>query len=174
MKALRSTLALGVLAFAATASAADAPVSFSKDIAPIFVKNCQACHGPREAKGAYQLYNFELLMKPGESGDPAISAGKPEASYLYSLVAESDKDIRMPKDGDPLPAEQVALIKRWITEGAKYDAADPKATLASRNAIGWRRSTSSVVRVITGAAMRASATEPASPEKPPSGATRIS
>ena len=28
----------------------------------------------------------------------------------------------MPKDGDPLPAEQVALLRRWIAEGAKLDA----------------------------------------------------
>lgn len=133
MKALFSKLAVFSVSVAlgATAMAADAPVSFSKDIAPIFVKNCLACHGPREAKGAYQLYNFELLMKAGESGEAAIAAGKPDGSYLYSLVAETDKDVRMPKDGDPLPAEQVALIKRWIEEGAKYDAPDPKATLAS-------------------------------------------
>ena len=37
----------------------------------------------------------------------------------------------MPKDGDPLPPEQVALIKQWIEEGANYDGGDPKAALTA-------------------------------------------
>jgi WD40 repeat protein len=37
----------------------------------------------------------------------------------------------MPKDADPLTAEQIALIRRWVSEGASFDGADPKAELAS-------------------------------------------
>ncbi len=131
MKLVIRTLLPALLIFAASRPAAAEPVSFSKEVAPILIKNCQACHGPREPKGGYQLFTFELLQKPGESDDPAVTPGMPEKSALFNLIAESDKDIRMPKDGDPLPAEQVALVKRWIAEGAKYDAPDPKATLAS-------------------------------------------
>ncbi len=37
----------------------------------------------------------------------------------------------MPKEGDPLSPDQIALVKRWIEAGAKFDGPDPKATLAS-------------------------------------------
>ena len=50
----------------------------------------------------------------------------------------------------------------------------PRATLASRRATCCRRSTSSVVRVITGAAISPRATAPARPEKPFRGATSTS
>ena len=32
-------------------------------------------------------------------------------------MTSADPDERMPKDGDPLPPEQIALFKQWIDEG---------------------------------------------------------
>ena len=108
-----------------------APVSFSKDVAPILLKHCQACHGPPEPKGGFQVTTFESFMKPGESEAASVTAGKLDESEVFNLITLDDADLRMPKEADPLSAEQVELIKRWITEGAKYDGADPHATLAS-------------------------------------------
>ncbi len=110
---------------------AAAPVSFTKDVAPIFLKNCAACHGPPEVNGGFQVVNYNLLMKPGESESPSITAGSPDESEVYNLISMDDADLRMPKEADPLPPEQVALVKRWIAEGAKYDGEDPNASLAS-------------------------------------------
>ncbi len=130
---LVATLFLVALFGASLAQAADAPapVSFSKDIAPILMKKCQACHGAPEPKGGYQVANYTLVMKPGESETPSITAGKPEESELFNLISSTDADVRMPKEADALPPEAIALVKRWIVEGAKYDAADPNAPLAS-------------------------------------------
>ncbi len=47
----------------------------------------------------------------------------------------------------------------------------PRATAASRSAVGISRSMSSVVRTTIGITITASATQPAKPEKPPAGAT---
>jgi hypothetical protein len=107
------------------------PISFKRDVAPILMKNCLACHGQQEPKGEYQLSSYEKLMKEGYSGSPVITPGKPEESELLRLVSSEDADERMPKEADPLPAEAVERIKRWIEQGAKYDADDPKAPLAS-------------------------------------------
>lgn len=108
-----------------------APVSFSKDIAPILLKNCQACHGQNDAKGGFQLFNYTTLLKPGDSSSASITPGKPDDSEVFRLISSQDKDERMPKEADPLPADKIALVKKWIEEGAKYDAADANATLAS-------------------------------------------
>jgi dipeptidyl aminopeptidase/acylaminoacyl peptidase len=107
------------------------PVSFRKQIAPILLKRCQGCHGAEKAKGAFRLDTFERLNKAGESKTAPVVAGKAGASHLYQLLTTGDEDDRMPKKGDALPAGQVALIERWIEEGAKFDGPDPKAELAS-------------------------------------------
>jgi WD40 repeat protein len=99
-------------------------------VAPILVKNCQACHGPRDPKGNYQVTSFQLLAKPGESESAPIVAGKPDESEIWSLASSDDPDARMPKDADPLPAGDLAVIKQWLAEGAKFDGPDPAAPLA--------------------------------------------
>jgi dipeptidyl aminopeptidase/acylaminoacyl peptidase/mono/diheme cytochrome c family protein len=113
----------------ATVSYAD-PVSFKKDIAPILQNNCFACHGPKKAEGGYRVDNFEKLTGAGDSGTKGFEAKKLD-SESFRRITSADKDERMPKDGDPLPPEQIALIKQWLEEGAVYDGGDPKAALSS-------------------------------------------
>jgi hypothetical protein len=124
------TLGLLVAALYAPASAEE-PVSFSKQIAPLLVKHCQACHGATEAESGYQVGNFTLVTKPGDSETPVVTAGKVDQSELYTRISSTDADVRMPFEADPLPPEQIELVKRWIVEGAKYDGADPAAPLTS-------------------------------------------
>lgn len=121
----------GLLAAVALAADAPAPASFTKDIAPVLLKKCNACHGLQEPKGGYQVLNYEMVLKPGESESASITPGKPEESELFNLISSADPDSRMPKESEPLSGDEIALVKRWISEGAKYDSADPKATLAS-------------------------------------------
>lgn len=126
----RITCGLAMLLLADSIRADEVPVSFSKDIAPILAKNCAACHSAAEANGGYQVGNFNLVLKAGDSEAPAVTAGRPEESELLTRLATDDESVRMPQESDPLPAEQIELVKRWIAEGAKYDAADPAAPLA--------------------------------------------
>ncbi|MBL8830100.1 MAG: hypothetical protein JNM18_24190 [Planctomycetaceae bacterium] len=111
------------------AAAAPGQVSFVKDVAPILIKNCMACHGPRDPKGQYQLHTHEAFAKSGESGEAAVKAGKPSESYLFTLIASKDASDRMPKDADPLPPAQIELIRKWIEQGAKFDGPSAKAEL---------------------------------------------
>lgn len=122
---------LACASFAVAQDAAPAPVSFKNEIAPILLKRCVACHGERQPKSGYQLHTIELLQKPGDFAAPPVVAGKPDESQLYLLVTSEDQESWMPKEDDKLPPEQIALLKRWIEEGAKFDVEDPKATLAS-------------------------------------------
>jgi hypothetical protein len=106
-------------------------VSFRRDVAPILVKQCQGCHGPEKSKGGYRLDSFDRLTRGGESKTPPIVAGQPGKSNLLRLISTDDEDDRMPQKADPLPAAQVALVRRWIEEGAKFDGSDAGASLAS-------------------------------------------
>lgn len=103
-----------------------AGVSFMKDVAPILVKNCIACHNPKKSESKYAMTTFAQLAKGGQQGeDVTLEAGKPDESYLVELI-RPDGQPRMPYKLDPLPQDQIALIEKWVSEGAKYDGADPK------------------------------------------------
>jgi WD40 repeat protein len=99
-------------------------VSFMKDVAPILVKNCIACHNARKAESKYNMTTFSLLAKGGQQGEgTTLEPGDPEASQLVELIRPNGQP-RMPYKQDPLPPEAVATIERWVKEGAKYDGED--------------------------------------------------
>ena len=112
---------LAVSAHSAAAPASSGAVSFSRDLAPIFQRKCVTCHGTEKTKGGYQLHTFQNLMKGGESKEASVVPGQPERSKLFQLLVAKDADDRMPQKDDPLPAAPLALIERWIKEGAKFD-----------------------------------------------------
>ncbi len=107
-----------------------AEVSFTKEIAPIFVAKCLACHNAEKAKGGYRLHNFDALMKPGSSKDASVVAGKTSESTLFKLITATNENDRMPQKDDALPSAQIALIKQWIEQGARFDGADRSIALA--------------------------------------------
>jgi hypothetical protein len=105
------------------ASAAD-PVSYSRDVRPILVERCEGCHQERNKSGRLSVTSISELTVGGVSG-PAIKPGDPAASLLLEYI--SGPKPRMPKAGAPLAPEQVALIRTWIEQGARDDAAGAPA-----------------------------------------------
>src|SRR2546421_7244282 len=86
------TMLLLFLCTAARAAAADErPVSFSRDVAPVLMKQCQTCHGQEKAKGKFRLDSFARLMTPGKSKSPSITPGDPEKSELYKRITSHDE-----------------------------------------------------------------------------------
>ena len=96
-------------------------ISFYKDIRPIFQANCQGCHQPSKAKGKYIMTDFEKLVNGGDSGDPAIVPGNLEKSYLVEVITPIDGEAEMPQKADPLHETEIALINKWVLEGAIDD-----------------------------------------------------
>jgi len=97
------------------------PVSFYKHIRPILQANCTGCHQPAKAKGDYIMTDFAKLLSGGEEGN-AIVPGKPDESNLLKVSSpNAEGKVEMPPKGDPLHESQIALIKKWVSEGAKDD-----------------------------------------------------
>jgi hypothetical protein len=111
-------------------AAAETP-SFKRDIAPILLNNCLACHGPKKAEGGYRIDTFERVIAAGDSTQAGFTAKDLEGSEAFRRIISTDVKERMPLEGDPLPAEQVALLKQWIEAGVPFDGPDPKSPLAS-------------------------------------------
>ena len=96
-----------------------AQVSFEKSVKPMLAERCGTCHGQRNGAGKLSVSSVSSLLVGGASG-PAIRPGKPDGSLLVSVIS-GDKP-RMPKFGQPLNADQVAVVRRWIEEGARDDS----------------------------------------------------
>lgn len=105
------------------------PISFVRDVAPILVGKCQACHGPKTAESNYRLDTFDLLMQPGDFESPPVTAAELEQSEIYRLITSDDAEERMPNNGDRLTDAEITAIKSWILEGAKFDGTDAAAPL---------------------------------------------
>src|SRR6185436_19438559 len=112
--------------------AAKSPISFNKDIQPIFEARCVNCHGHGRSKGGFRLDTRETLLKGGDSG-AAVAPGKGAESLLVELVSGLDPDNVMPKKGSKLTAEQVAILRAWVDQGAKWDESITFARQAPRN-----------------------------------------
>jgi WD40 repeat protein len=112
-------------------SAADKPadkgalpdeVSFYKDVRPIFQQNCNGCHQPAKASGGYVMSAFAQLLNKGESDKPGVVPGKPAESNLVSQISpQNGKKAPMPRGRDPLTEREVAMVTKWIAQGAKDD-----------------------------------------------------
>ena len=83
-------LGLAVTGSIFTFSGAEAPVSFSKEIGPIFENSYWKCHGPTMQLSKLDLHTREGALKGGEHG-PAIVPGRAKQSRLYRLMAGLEK-----------------------------------------------------------------------------------
>ncbi len=116
-------LSVPLVAFAALAAAAPAaPVRYNRDIRPILSDKCFFCHGFDEKKREAGL---RLDTREGALNKNAIVPGKPAQSELLKRVTTKDAGDHMPPAKSKLASlttAEVELLRRWIAEGAQYEA----------------------------------------------------
>ncbi len=100
-------------------------VDFNRDVKPILARRCLACHNEDKHKGGLRLDRREEAMRGGKSGKPVIIPGHEDRSSLVQRLLTRDDEERMPPKGAPLATEQIAVLKRWIKQGAVWPAEDP-------------------------------------------------
>src|SRR6185437_11883182 len=94
------------------------PVSYFHEVVPILKRSCTGCHHPAKLKGELDLTTYESFKKGGKHG-ASFAPGDPDKSRVIEEISGEEPD--MPKEGDPLSKEEIALIERWVKEGAKDD-----------------------------------------------------
>ena len=98
-------------------------VDFNRDIRPILSERCFQCHGPDagQRKGDLRL-DTKVGLLGKSAGQGVVIAKHPGKSELLKRLTSKDADLRMPppKAGKPLTAKQIALVKRWIEQGAEW------------------------------------------------------
>ncbi len=103
----------------------DGAVSFTKQVAPILVGKCGRCH-VTNVRGMVDMSNYAALMK-GPSAGVIVLPKDDVGSRIIEVITDGD----MPRGGLTVAEEELAVLKKWIAEGAKFDGEDPNATLTS-------------------------------------------
>lgn len=113
-----------LILLAPAATVADDTVDFNRDVRPILSGNCLVCHGPDEGAREAGLRLDERSDAIGEldSGSFAIVPGNSDASELIVRIETDEDDLRMPPAdaGERLSAEEIAVLRRWVNQGAEF------------------------------------------------------
>ncbi len=105
-----------------TPAPATEPIDFHRDIQPIFVKHCYACHGASQARGGLRLDLHSRAFSGGDSGPVIIKKHSADSLLIQYVTGQNDAGMLMPPEGkgQPLAAEEIALLRRWIDQGAPW------------------------------------------------------
>nr|WKN34158.1 DUF1553 domain-containing protein [Tunicatimonas sp. TK19036] len=96
-------------------------VDFNAEVRPILNKKCITCHGGVKRSGGFSLLFRTEALSPNESGKPAIVPGDVQASEMIHRIKNHDPEERMPPEGDPLSKQEIAILTRWIEQGAHWE-----------------------------------------------------
>lgn len=108
-------------------AAGDAPVSFNRQIQPILSEYCYPCHGPdsstrKPKKHPMRLDQEKFAFEARDDGKPVIIKGDPQHSEVMRRVKATDDDIMPPaSEHKVIKPEEIALLEKWIAQGAKYE-----------------------------------------------------
>ena len=116
----------GILLILAFAAPVGAEVKYNRDIRPLLADRCFACHGfdPGKRKGDLRLDTREGATLKNAEGRAAVVPGDVESSELWKRLVTTDEDDLMPppESHKTVSEAEKALLKRWIAEGAPYEA----------------------------------------------------
>ena len=127
------TLRMAVLCGVASAALSDANATdFVQDVRPILQAHCHRCHGDTAEKAGLRLDVKAAAFRGGDGYGPAIIAGNAADSPLIQLVTSTDRNERMPPEGDGLSAAEIATLRKWIDDGAAWPDGIDTATLVDK------------------------------------------
>jgi hypothetical protein len=106
-------------------SGAAGAISFTRQVAPLLVGKCGNCH-VTAAKGQFSMATFASLMRGSKSG-VVVLPGKGSGSRIVEVIESGD----MPRGGGAVAKDELAMLSRWIDQGAKYDGASQTDSLAT-------------------------------------------
>jgi N-acyl-D-amino-acid deacylase len=100
-------------------------VDFARQIKPLLERSCVGCHGGEKPRGLFRVDSREAILRGGASGEAAIMPGRSEESPLVDYVSGKVPEEEMPpvvqRERYPaLRADEVALLRAWIDQGAEW------------------------------------------------------
>lgn len=128
-------------------------IDYHTDIAPLLRDYCAGCHNEGDYEGGFSVETFASLMEGGETDDKkSVVPGKPDESFLLQTILKKAKPAMPPKKEPQPRADEIALLTRWIEEGAKGPAKDPDISILSTLTVPHMPPSGKADKPVTGAA----------------------
>jgi hypothetical protein len=109
-----------LLAFlAAGAALGAAEPDFDHAVVPLLRKHCAECHTGDKKKGGFSMNTRAALLEGGEDG-PVLTPGDAAKGRLLEAIVSTDPDLRMPPKGPGLTPAEVATLRAWVGQGARW------------------------------------------------------
>ena len=108
-------------------------VSFGRDVAPILIESCSGCHiNTRRIQGNFNMNDFARMIRGGSSGNPFVP-GAPDASVIIQRLKGINSEVMPPRK--KLADKKIAIIEKWVAEGASFDGLKPNSPIATVAAV---------------------------------------
>lgn len=111
-------------------------VSFAADVAPVLVAQCVGCHDAMQPEANLSMVSLERLLRGGRGGSPIVSGKGADSLLIKKIKGAGIEGQRMPLGKPPLADDVIAMIQKWIDQGAKLDLLTPKTELETLAAAG--------------------------------------
>ena len=95
-------------------------VDYARDIRPLLAAKCWKCHGGVKRESGLSLKFRDTATAPAASDRRAIVPGAAHQSELIRRISSADSDERMPPGNQPLDDDDIAVLARWIDQGAQF------------------------------------------------------
>jgi mono/diheme cytochrome c family protein len=125
-----AVLLAAVLSAPRLASAIGPRPEFRERVLPVLRQHCVRCHQGPKPKGKLDLTSAKGLAA-GAEGTPIVVPGKPQDSRLLEVVSGAKPE--MPKNGKPLSAAEIAVLRDWIAAGADW----PASVVIKEDPLDW-------------------------------------
>ena len=104
----------------ASTSQSQLPTVSQREVIPLMLLHCTACHGQRMQEAGLDLRSKASMLKGGKSG-PAIVPGKPEESLIVQRIRAREmppSEREVEASLRPMSARGLEQLVRWISLGA--------------------------------------------------------
>ncbi|MFO0869888.1 MAG: PSD1 and planctomycete cytochrome C domain-containing protein [Pirellulales bacterium] len=110
-----------VLAASSGTRVARAAPDFERDVAPLLLRRCVACHDDTNASGGLSLVSAPRLTAGGDSG-VVVHPGQPDDSYLLQRVDAGEMPPPRLGKSRQLPEAERQILREWVAAGAPWPA----------------------------------------------------
>lgn len=105
---------------------------FQDQVAKIFSSRCLSCHNDEDRQGDFSLQSKSSLLDSGY-----VLAGDEANSHLLEVITPRAGKAQMPKNAEPLSTAQIAVIRQWIRDGARWTGNERLSPLVVQDFQWW-------------------------------------
>jgi len=117
---MKSTTALSVILLLPSMAGAAEEIDFAHQVVPILQAHCKSCHMGEKMRGDFSMNTREALLAGSENG-VILEPGKAGSRFIELLHSDDEDEQMPPEEKKRVPPEDIALLEKWILQGAKWE-----------------------------------------------------